>query len=70
MADTAKAVIHRTPSAGLYLWVLEQNTAAQAFYQARGGECVERGVAEPPGGGTAPTLRYAWPDPAVLLAPQ
>jgi predicted N-acetyltransferase YhbS len=70
MAETAQAIIERTPSAGLYLWVLEQNTAAQAFYQARGGSCVGRGVAEPPGGGTAPTLRYAWPDPAVLLAPQ
>ncbi len=50
-------------SAGLYLWVLEQNTAAQAFYRAQGGSCVERELAGPfPGGGYAFSFRYAWPD--------
>ena len=68
MAETARAVLERRPSTGLYLWVLEQNTAAQAFYEARGGACVGRGIAQPPGGGSAPKLRYAWPDPLVLLA--
>ncbi len=67
LSETATAVIERTPSAGLYLWVLEQNTAARAFYEARGGSCVGRGVAQPPGGGTAAALRYAWRDPAELL---
>src|SRR5436305_399026 len=32
------------PSSRVYLWVLEQNTSAQAFYAARGGACVGRGV--------------------------
>jgi GNAT superfamily N-acetyltransferase len=59
---------------GVYLWVLEQNTAAQAFYRARGGECVGRDRVPPPGGipgrlnGTPTAFRYAWPDPGVLLA--
>jgi len=51
----------------LYLWVLERNTAAQAFYAAQGG--VERGR-EPfdtPGGGHAVGIRVVWPDPSVLL---
>ena len=69
MAETARELIRRRPSSGLYLWVLEQNQAAQAFYRARGGTCVGRELAGPfPGGGTAVGLRYAWPDPATLLA--
>lgn len=67
MAETARSVIARRPTTGLYLWVLEQNTAAQAFYRSRGGERVGRGVAHAPGGGTAPKLRFAWPDPSKLL---
>ena len=35
---------------GLYLWVLEQNTAAQAFYEARGGIRVAAWTRAPPGG--------------------
>ena len=70
MTETAQIVIERTPLSGLYLWVLESNTAAQAFYEARGGRCVGRESSEPPGGGTAVTgLRYVWPDPSVLLEP-
>ena len=60
-------------SHGLFLWVLEQNTAAQGFYQQRGGVCVEQQLVEPPGGiagrlAGAPTcLRYVWPDSSELL---
>lgn len=66
MAETAYSVVDRRPSAGLYLWVLEQNTAAQAFYEARGGTRVGQSVTEAPGGGTVVVLRYAWPDPSKL----
>jgi GNAT superfamily N-acetyltransferase len=38
---------------GMYLWVLHQNTRAQAFYEARGGVLVESGFAAPPGGDPA-----------------
>jgi ribosomal protein S18 acetylase RimI-like enzyme len=67
MAASAQAVAGRENHAGLYLWVLQQNTTAQAFYDAIGGRRVGEGVSEPPGGGTAPTFRYAWPDPAALV---
>jgi hypothetical protein len=58
---------------GLYLWVLEQNVDAQAFYHARGGRCVERTPVSPPGGipsrltGAPMKLRYAWQEPTTLL---
>ena len=74
LARTADALRRRSPSSGLYLWVLEQNTAAQAFYSARGGERVERAGVPAPGGnpgwldGTPACFRYAWRDPAVLVA--
>jgi len=74
LALTAQAVLDWSPSSGLYLWVLEQNTAAQAFYAARGGTCVQRREVEPLGGdpatlnGRPACFRYAWRDPAALLA--
>jgi ribosomal protein S18 acetylase RimI-like enzyme len=74
LALTAQAVLDWSPSSGLYLWVLEQNTAAQAFYSSRGGQLVERDEVPAPGGDPArlngkPTCsRYAWPDPAALFA--
>jgi ribosomal protein S18 acetylase RimI-like enzyme len=67
MAESAQAVVDREDRSGLYLWVLQQNTAAQAFYESIGGRRVGDGLTAPPGGGTAPTFRYAWPDPAALL---
>ncbi|MGI8904249.1 MAG: GNAT family N-acetyltransferase [Solirubrobacteraceae bacterium] len=71
LALTAEAVIRRAGS-GLYLWVLEQNASAQAFYHARGGRRVGRGLVSPPGGipsrltGSPAKLRFAWTDPTVL----
>ena len=67
MAETAQAVIERRPSSGLYLWVLESNTAAQAFYDARGGTRAGQQLSDAPGGGTVVGIRYAWPDPRSLL---
>jgi ribosomal protein S18 acetylase RimI-like enzyme len=67
MAETAMVLVERRPTSGLYLWVLKQNTDAQAFYGAQGGVCVEATTRGPfPGGGRAPSLRYAWADPSTL----
>ena len=72
LAITAPSVIER--KTGLYLWVLEQNLAAQAFYRTCGAKEVGIARTEPPGGlpgrlnGSPGKLRYAWPDPSVLLA--
>ncbi|MGO9559572.1 MAG: hypothetical protein ACLPQS_09625 [Acidimicrobiales bacterium] len=52
------------------LWVLAQNTAAQSFYDARGGTRVETTIRGPfPGGGKAVGHRYFWPDPSQLITP-
>jgi predicted N-acetyltransferase YhbS len=68
MTETAQALVRARPQSGLYLWVLEQNAAAQAFYDARGGTMAGRRLGGPfPGGGRAVTLRYSWPNPATLV---
>ncbi len=69
MACTAERLFARGEGRALYLWVLEQNTGAQAFYRARGGSVVERAVRPLAGGGDGPVLRIAWPDAAGLLLP-
>ena len=74
LAIVAQDVLERSSSAGMYLWVLEQNSDAQAFYERRGGVCVGREDVPPPGGdpsrlaGRPICLRYAWRDPWKLLA--
>jgi GNAT superfamily N-acetyltransferase len=74
LALTARAVLDWSPSSGLYLLVLEQNSDARAFYAARGGTCVEREEVQPPGGdaarlnGKPVSLKYVWRDPSKLLA--
>jgi hypothetical protein len=71
---TARAVLADRPGSGLYLWVLERNAGARAFYDARGGTCVESVEVLPPGDnpawlkGKPKGLRYTWPDPAKLLS--
>lgn len=68
----AAAVTERAERPALYLWVLEQNTAAQGFYAAAGGVQVERGLVPPPGGvegrlnGNPACLRFAWPEPVTI----
>lgn len=57
----------------LHLYVLEQNTNAQAFYRARGGRFVESSFVRAPGGvasrlnGTPKGHLYVWDDASVLL---
>lgn len=74
LARTARAVRDASPGSGLYLWVLEQNIAAQGFYAAQGGARIERRAVVPPGGdpsrlnGAPMCFRYAWPDPSILLS--
>jgi ribosomal protein S18 acetylase RimI-like enzyme len=73
LALTAEAVIECSERTALYLWVLQQNVDAQAFYQACGGRCVGHCPVSPPGGiasrlvGSPVKLRYAWAQPTVLL---
>jgi len=74
LALTARAVLDAAPGSGLYLWVLEQNTAARAFYAALGGETATRRALSAPGddasrlNGSPMALGIIWPDPSRLLA--
>jgi len=68
----AGAVARQATGSSLYLWVLEQNAAAQQFYRACGGTPVEKALVSPPGGvparliGTPAKLRMWWPDASSL----
>ncbi|MDW5323686.1 GNAT family N-acetyltransferase [Plantactinospora sp. KLBMP9567] len=75
MRRAAGAVLERGATGAMYLWVLEQNTAARAFYSALGGRFAERSYTRPPGdvpgrlNGRPAMLRCVWPDAAALLPP-
>jgi ribosomal protein S18 acetylase RimI-like enzyme len=76
LAYAAAAIAERATGRSMYLWVLAQNSAAQQFYRAFGGTCVETATVSPPGGipsrltGSPTKLRFAWPDAASLIAPR
>jgi ribosomal protein S18 acetylase RimI-like enzyme len=55
------------PDAGVYLWVMEANTRARAFYDHLGATNAGTVDKEDPGGGHAPNCRYVWPDLRPLL---
>ncbi len=69
---TAEAVALRPQPTGLYVWVLEKNSDARAFYEASGARLAGEEPASPPGGvpgrlsGSPVKLRYAWSDSAAL----
>jgi ribosomal protein S18 acetylase RimI-like enzyme len=68
LSVTAQRLLSLRPQGALHLWVLDQNTAAQAFYDARGGIRVETQLRGPfPGGGRALGHRYHWTDPTRLV---
>ncbi|MEU2717978.1 GNAT family N-acetyltransferase [Streptomyces sp. NPDC007205] len=72
LSHAARMVVERARGDAMYLWVLEQNTAAQEFYRALGGTCVEKAPVSPPGGvpsrlaGSPAKLRFTWPDASLL----
>ncbi|MDP9238215.1 MAG: GNAT family N-acetyltransferase [Chloroflexota bacterium] len=55
------------PKSGVYLWVLEANTAARGFYEHLG--AANQGLVMNPSadGGVVAALRYTWPSPSALL---
>jgi len=67
MSASARAVLARTLSSGLYLWVLKQNTAAQTFYESIGGSRAGEKISQSPAGDRIEAFRYAWPDATTLL---
>lgn len=72
MAQAAQAISARSTTRGIYLWVLEQNTAARHFYEALDARDVETPQVPPPGGdqrrlnGTPSVHRMSWSDDSRL----
>lgn len=60
LAEVATWNLVEHPGSGVYLWVLDQNTRAQAFYQNLGARNVGSKRTVPPGGGSTVARRYAW----------
>lgn len=56
----------RAPQRGVYLWVMEANAPARAFYHRLGATNAETVDLEDPGGGRAPNCRYIWSTPRQL----
>jgi len=68
LTRAAEAVAEHAAGKSIYLWVQEQNAAAQQFYRAMGGISSEKGPISPPGGvssrlsGTHYMFRFTWSD--------
>lgn len=69
MRSAAAEVAGADPGVCLHLWVLEQNTRAQAFYRAIGGQVGDRRAVAPPATPGVHGIRMVWPDPATLAHP-
>ena len=53
---------------GVYLWVLEANTAARRFYERIGARDAGVSMMETHGGAVVRSCRYTWPDAESLAA--
>ena len=67
MQSAAEWLCRVQPDRGVYLWVMEANTSARAFYERLG--AMNAGTIDKidPGRGHAPNCRYVWARPRVLL---
>jgi ribosomal protein S18 acetylase RimI-like enzyme len=66
MNQAADWLISAYSDCGVYLWVLEGNTAARRFYESLGATHVETVEKELHPGGRGRICRYAWSNPASL----
>jgi ribosomal protein S18 acetylase RimI-like enzyme len=67
MREAAAWVFETQPGAGVYLFVMEANAPARAFYDRLGARNAETVALSDPAGGSAPNCRYVWPDARALL---
>ena len=61
LSETADRLLTSGSSAGLYLWVLEQNHRARRFYEKAGGILAGSVVSSMPDGQRVSALRCHWP---------
>ena len=66
MRDAADWLHHSRPDAGVWLWVMEANAGARAFYERLGASNAGISALEDPDGGHAPNCRYVWANPDAL----
>ncbi len=66
-SSAAQWVVSKEPGWPMHLWVFESNYGARGFYEALGGEVVERSFKETPAGTEIASLRYVWYDLISLL---
>ncbi|WP_238008010.1 GNAT family N-acetyltransferase [Dactylosporangium sp. AC04546] len=72
LGRAARSAAAQGSTKALYLWVLEQNTAAQAFYLASGATHVETAIVDGDPArlnGTPRKLRMSWPDASLFPGP-
>lgn len=67
MRSAAEWLCRVEPDRGVYLWVMEANAAARAFYECLGATDAGTIDLEDPGGGRALNCRYVWARPDLLL---
>lgn len=67
MSAAAEWAISREPEWPIHLWVIEANRSARSFYEAMGGDFIERALKPMPGGVDVPSLRVIWRDPRMLF---
>jgi ribosomal protein S18 acetylase RimI-like enzyme len=67
MRRTAEWLVRDAPDRGVYLWVMEANAPARAFYDRLGATNAGTVDRMDPGGGHAPNCRYVWASPRMLL---
>jgi ribosomal protein S18 acetylase RimI-like enzyme len=66
MRDAADWLQRVQPHAGVWLWVMEANAGARAFYERLGASNAGTSDLQDPGGGSAPNCRYIWASPEAL----
>lgn len=66
MKEAASWLQAHYPQSGVYLWVMEANAPARRFYERLGASNAGTVDKLDPAGGSAPSCRYVWPDPAKL----
>jgi GNAT superfamily N-acetyltransferase len=66
MSAVRRCCSELSPTSPVYLWVVDSNRRAQAFYSRLGATFRGTDYWEPPGGGSALVRRFAWNSPKEI----